>query len=429
MQKRLLTLSMLVLLLFSVALTAAQEPVEIRFMFYQDGTEADVMRDLVNRFNEENSDVNVVLDVVPYDTIINTLPNAVETGEAPDIARITAFAQMAGDYLDLRPLLSDPAMMEDNFNGAILAAFRDPANPDDDGLYGFPDQYTLTIPYINRTLFELAEVEIPEGVTTWDEWSALVAQVAETNELEYGIAVDPRIHRVSGPAISYGADIFDDEGNFTIDSEGFRSFLEIMKGWVDDGLMPSETWAGDVFPNEAFTSGNLVMIMSGTWNIAQFDETIGDLFDWSAVASPAGPDGEHGTSIPGGAAIVAFEQTEHPEEVARFMEYLMQPDVYKEYVERSLFVPAHEGVSAAGGLNYETDSENVANTFAVLSGEAPFITDDAANLNLHPFARVYYSQGNQRVAQYLTGELTLDEAIAALQQDIDDAIANADVSS
>ena len=45
-------------------------------------------------------------------------------------------------------------------------------------------------------------------------------------------------------------------------------------------------------------------------------------------------------------------------------------------------------------------------------------------MNLHPLAFAYYDASNTRLAQYFAGELTLDEAMARLQSDLDEAAAN-----
>ena len=41
------------------------EPVELRFTYYADGIEAEVMQPLLDKFMTENPDITVVLDVVP----------------------------------------------------------------------------------------------------------------------------------------------------------------------------------------------------------------------------------------------------------------------------------------------------------------------------------------------------------------------------
>jgi len=59
------------------------------------------------------------------------------------------------------------------------------------------------------------------------------------------------------------------------------------------------------------------------------------------------------------------------------------------------------------------------------TAEVPKLTDQAVALNVHPYAFAYYRNSANRIAQYLSGELTLDEMLINLQTDIDKAIAEA----
>ncbi len=206
------------------------EPVEIRFTYYADGVEADVMQPLIDKFMAENPDITVVLDVVPYKTIDEQLPVQVETGEGPDLARITNFGAYKGKLLDLRPYMADAAYYEDNFPKPILEAL-------DYG--GYPDALTITGPFVNKTLFDQAGIEIPGEGTTWQEWTDITKQVADATGSQYAISIDRTGHRFAGPAMSMGATLTDAEGNFTVDTPGFRSFAEIVKGWHDNGLNSS----------------------------------------------------------------------------------------------------------------------------------------------------------------------------------------------
>lgn len=425
MNKRLSVLLILgCLLLMSLAPAAAQS--EIRFMWYSDGIEGEVMKDLLNRFMEANPDISIIFDEVPYTTVRDNLRLQVEANEAPDMARITDFAGMAGFYLDLRPLLSDPALMEDNFNSAILAAFR--SGPDDNGLYGFPDQLSVTAPFVNKTLFELAGVDLPSDVMeepTWQDWITALQQVAEANEVQYAFAIDNKGHRFAGPAMSMGATFFDEEGSFNLqDDEGFRAFATMLKDWMDAGQTPSEIWLGSgqyTSAHEYFLNVESVMYFSGSWQIGRFASDIGDAFDWIVVPNPYGPGGS--TGVAGGAGIVGYKQTKNPEAVARVMEYLLQPEVYAEYSARSLLIPAHAAVVEMG-VEFETDNPAVQAALSAFASEVPKFQDQAWALNPHPLAFAYYDASNTRLAQYFAGELTLDEAMERLQQQLDEAAAN-----
>ncbi|MBZ0296911.1 MAG: sugar ABC transporter substrate-binding protein [Anaerolineae bacterium] len=417
-------LAALILVLSAMPLVA-QDAVELRITWYDDGNEGEVLRDLLDRFEADNPDITVVVDTVAYNSILEQLPLQVEAGEAPDMARITNLPGLRGYYLDLRPLLEDPDYFESSFPAAVLNAFREEG--DMEGLYGFPTQFTVTGPFINRTLFDQAGIDVPSesgDPVSWEEWTEITKQVADATGTPYAIAMDRTGHRFAGPAMSQGATYFDDEGNITIDTPGFRTMAELLNSWHQEGITPAEVWlgAGDSYAaaNEYFSNGQLVMYMSGSWQISRFSTEIGDAFDWEVVPNPTGPGGS--TAMPGGAGMVAFAQTEHPEEVARVMEYLIQPDVMREFTARTLFIPGHLGL---GEVEYDTDVPAAAAALAAFTLEIPNIQDQAYDLNFHPQNFVVFNETRDRLTQYMVGELSLDEAIERIQQAVDEAIAAA----
>ena len=392
------------------------EPVELRFSYYADGVEADVMQPILDAFMAANPDITVVLDVVPYSTIDEQLPIQVETGEGPDMARITNFGAYSGKLLDLRAYFSDPAVLTANFPDPVLSAL---------GYGGYPDSYTVTGPYVNTTLFEQAGVALPGEGASWADWTDATTAVAEATGTQYAISIDRTGHRFAGPAMSMGATLIDADGNFTVDTPGYRAFAETLNGWHADGVTPPEVWlVGDSLNNciDWFKSAELVMCMSGSWQINGLANDVGDAFDWAVVPNPTGDGGS--TGVAGGSAVVAFADTEYPEEVGMLMEFLVQAENYGAFSAGTLALPAHSGVAAAG-VDFNTDNASVLGALAAFTAEVPKLQDQAVGLNVHPFAFAYYRNSANRIGQYLTGELDLDEAMTRLQQDIDDAIAEA----
>jgi len=392
------------------------EPVELRFTYYADGKEAEAIQPLLDAFMAEYPYITVVLDVVPYKTIDEQLPAQVESGEGPDLARITNFGAYKGKLLDLRMYLADAAYYEANFPAPILEAL---------GFGGYPDTLTVTGPYVNKTLFDQAGIALPGEGTTWEEWTTITQQVAEATQVQYAISIDRTGHRFAGPAMSMGATLLNDEGGFTVDTPGFRAFAEIVKGWHDAGITPQEVWLGAEPVNSciaAFKSGQLVMCMSGSWQISGLAADVGDAFDWVVVPNPTGEGGS--TGIAGGSAVVAFADTEHPEEVAMLIEFLIQPENYGAFSATALSLPAQTEVATAG-VAFNTDNAFVLAALSAYTAEVPKLSDQAVALNPHPYAFAYYRNSANRIAQYLSGELTLDEMLVNLQQDIDNAIAEA----
>jgi len=416
-----------VLILLGIVLSAtpilAQDAVELRITWYDDGNEGQVLRDLLDRFEADNPDITVVVDTVPYTAILEQLPIQLASGEGPDMARVTDLGGLSQYYLDMAPYLSDTNYWETNYG-----PFLDWLSPADqpDAINGFMTQLTITGPYINRTLFEQAGVAVPSDESdsvTWEEWAAAAREVAEKLDIPFVMAMDRSGHRFAGPAISMGAQFFDADGNPTVLDDGFRAMAEMFVGWHQDGTMPLEIWAGNTGyagANEEFANSQLVLYMSGSWQVGQFSEQIGDAFDWQAIPNPCGPGAC--TGMPGGAALVAIGDTEHPQEVARVMDYLASTEVLGEFSARTLFIPAHAGL-AASGVDFDTDLELARNALGVFVAQVGKLAPTAFDLQAYAYNRVLFDSIRDRLTQAITGELTLDDAILRIQDDVDTALA------
>ena len=201
---------------------------------------------------------------------------------------------------------------------------------------------------------------------------------------------------------------------------------ELLVNWHADGTMIPDIWIGSggsyAAGNEQFINGQIVFYMSGSWQIGQFNEKIADAFDWVAVANPCGP--AACTGMPGGAALVGIADTEHPEEVARVMEYLSSEEVLAEFYGRTLFIPGHLGL-AEGGVDFDTDLALTSDALSAFASQVPRLDPLAFRLQGYTFNRVVFDVTRDRLTQVLVGELTLDEAIERIQQEIEEKIAEA----
>jgi alpha-1,4-digalacturonate transport system substrate-binding protein len=383
-----------------------------------------VMHNILDRFESANPDINVILDVVPYPTILEILPLQLETGEGPDIAKVSNIAGLYEYYLDMRPYLSDPAYWEENMGLTI-----EHMNPDGGNrISGFYTDVTVTGAFINRTLFEQAGVPVPSDTSdqvTWEEWAEAARQVRDATGVDFAMAIDRSGHRISTLTISQGAKLFDDEGNFVVDDEGMRLALQLMLDWHADGTMPLDVWAGGDSYREAtndFINGNLVFMESGVWNVGPFTDQIGDAFDWEVVPNPCGA--VTCTGMPGGSVMAAMKATKHPEEVARVMEFLAAEENYHEWAARALYIPQHNGIMAKG-VDYATELPQALRAFQVFGDESTHLEPLAYRLQNHLYGYVVMNAIRDRLTQAIVGELTLDDAIARVQTDIDEALAAA----
>ncbi len=395
--------------------SSALAETELRMMWYNDGNEGEVMRSIIDRFEANNPDISVILDVVPYKSVIESLPIQLAAGTGPDLARVTDLGGLNKYYLDLAPLVSDPAYWEASFG-----PFLDWLAPNSDQISGFMTQLTVTGPYVNKTLFEQAGIALPGEGATWDDWASAVKDVAGKLDIPIPMAWDRSGHRVAGPAVAMGAKMFNAAGEPALVDDGLKKMTQRLYDWHQDGTMSKELWgsvSGSTYlgANEDFANAQVVMYMSGSWQIPQFADKIGDAFDWWAVPAPCGD--AACTGMPGGAALVALKDTKHPAEVAKLMDFLAQEENLAEFYGKTLFIPGHLKL-ATGGVDFATDDPRAKHALETFSGAVPTISPVAFNLQGYKNNRIMFNALISRLNEAIVGELTLDQAYERMEDDV-----------
>lgn len=406
--------------LASLSFAASAQNAEIRVMCYQDNNECDVTAEQAKRFEAANPTIKVVIDTVPYKTIQEQLPVQLGAGQGPDIVRTTDLGGLSKYYLDIAPYVKDVKYWEANF-GTTLPWLR--PTPNDKGIYGFMNQLTMTGPYVNKTLFDQAKVAIPGPKATWDDWAEATRKVAAATKIPAGMAWDRTGHRFAGPAISYGAKIFDAKGELVID-QGYKNAAAKFVGWHKDGTMLKDVWVsagGSAYANSVneFLNGRVAMILSGSWSIGNLAKNADGKFDWIAVPNPCGPAACSG--IPGGAAWAGIKTTKSPRAVGQFLDFLAQEANYAEFAGRTNNIPAHTGV-AKKGVNYASASPSAKAALAVFGNGVSNIALEAFMFQGYKYNRAMMLPTVSRVTQAIVGELSLDDAMSKLSSDMADAV-------
>jgi len=401
---------------------------ELRFACYQDGVECDAWAEQFEAFEAENDGITITVDVVPYQAVLESLPVQLAGGEGPDLGRVTDFGGLAQYMLDVRPHLSadEAARIEENYGQSL--AWARVGGPDDDGIYNIVDQLTATGGFANKTLFDQAGVALPEPGSTWEDWAEASRQVAEATGIDFPMALDRTGHRFAAPAISYGARYFDETGEVDVVDDGFRAFAEQFLAWNEDGTMARDVWAGaggGTYQDAAaeFTNANLATYYSGSWQIGRFGSDIGDAFDWVATGSMCGP--EACTGMPGGAGIVGFAGTEHPEAVARVIEFVSRDDVQAAVLGQTRNIPANATLQAEG-VDYGDADPAVTAALQSFAAAVPDFSPVAYRLQGYKNNRAIFTATPARLTQAMVGELTLDEALERLEADVQEAVAAAE---
>ncbi len=406
----------------TLAATPALAQTTLRMTWYSDGNEGEVMRDLLNRFEASNPGIKVVLDTVPFKAINENLPVQLAAGQGPDIARVVDLGGVSPFMLDLRPHLKNAAYWEQNF-GPFLSWMREPGNTT--AIPGYMTQLTVTGPLVNKTLFEQAGVAIPGEKATWDDWAKAAKAVADKVKAPFPLAIDRSGHRFYGLAVSQGSKMIGADGNPAPIDDGFKRAAQMVADWHKSGVMSKELWgsvSGTAYrgANEEFKNAQVPFYLSGSWQISQFDKTIGNAFDWIAVPTPCGP--ANCSGMPGGAAVVGIKTTKHPAEVARVMEYLSSEEILSEFYARTLFVPGHVGI-AKKGVTYQGASPQAAAALKVFGNQVAALDPAAYRIQGYTHNRIVFNAAISRLGQVVTGEISLDEAYKRIEADVAQQVA------
>ena len=299
------------------------------------------------------------------------------------------------------------------FRSPFLNWYRKPG--DTTSIHGFHSTMTVTGPYVNKTLFEQAGVDLLGPGATWEEWAAVSIEVAEKTGTPIPMAWDRSGHRVSGPAISMGAKYFDSNGDPKLVDDGLKAMTQMLYDWHQAGTMSKDLWgsvSGSKYhaPNDWWNAAEVVFMMSGSWQIGRFANEVGDDFDWWAVPAPCGP--AACTGMPGGNALLAFNANPA---VGKVMDYLSSKEQLSSFIGQVLAIPGHLDLQ----VDYQTDDPNAKHALNTFAGAVPTIDQVAFDLQAHVDNRIMFNAIISRLGQAIVGEMTMEEAWERMDEDVE----------
>ena len=381
------------------------------------------LQPVIDAFEAENPGTTIDLQVVSYQSVAESLPVQLASGGGPDISVVTDLGGLSEYYLDLTPYV-DQAYFEKQF-GMVLDWMRG-EGADPHGIYGLPDSITVTGGFVNKTLFEQAGVALPGADATWAEWGDAARQVAEATYTDFPFEMDRSGHRFAAMAISYGAELVDEEGMPVID-DGLRNAIEQFVEWHRNGTMPMDLWGavGGATMRDNFTdfvNASTVLYYGGSWQLRRLDEEVGDFFDWEVIESPCGV--AACSSMPGGGALAGFKHTKEPELVGKFLNFAAQDENLRTMISSAVNIPTAQSMIESG-IEYPGVSDKVQNALTTFIGQIPKMAPAAYRFQGWPFQRAMMNSMTTRISQVLNNEMDIDTALERIDQDVRLAISAA----
>ncbi len=303
--------------------TEPDAPVTLRFAWWGGDLRNEMTIEAIEAFEAEYPNITVEPEMGPFDGFFDKLATQVAAGDAPDIVQMSEgfFSEYVGRgaLLDLTDL--------DIANEDIPAAVWQ-SGVVDDKVWAVPAGVSSPGLIANTALFEQAGIELPDDSTwTWNDYADLAAELsAALPEGLYGSQTPGTDQNTLGVwARQRGADLFTEDG-LGFEQEDAASFFEFVEGMRDTGGIPPAEEVSEQMGIDLAQSGTATNRYAlGFWNsnqIKNLEAASGSDLTLLKFPTKKGDD-EDGEFALGTLWYSAYTKTEHPEEVAQFLDFMI----------------------------------------------------------------------------------------------------------
>ncbi|WP_010275772.1 ABC transporter substrate-binding protein [Paenibacillus senegalensis] len=323
--------------------SGGQEQVELKFTVWGNEKHMEMYEELLQDFYNTHPNIKVRIETIPHADYQQKLSVLAAGNELPDVGWVAE--RMVPQFVqnnilrDVSSFRDDPDFEFDDFIPSTLELWEH-----DGKLLGIPFSTPPMIMYYNKTLFENAGLPTPtelalNGEWTWEKFeeTAKALSSGSGNDRVYGANLWmewTNFATIPSHTLSYGGQMFaDDMTSFAWNSpQGVATFEMIDRMTFEDR---SHVPPGETIPFESGKVGMFTFMYSYIANIRGIET-----FEWDIAPLPEGPEGR--APLLGQAGIVAFEQSDHPEEAMELLKFLGSKKGIQ--AQSAFFVPPRKSV-------------------------------------------------------------------------------------
>jgi raffinose/stachyose/melibiose transport system substrate-binding protein len=315
--------------------------VEIEFFHYK--REAmDTFDKLIEKFEKENPNIDVEQASPPdAGTVIKT---RVSKGDIPDIISVGGDMgyndlSKAGVFTDI----SDDKVLE-KVQPAYIQMLKDITGQEK--IYAVPFATNAVGVIYNKAIFNELGLAVPK---TWDEFVALSETIQKAGKVPFyhtykeSWTLLPSFNALA--ANTQGADFYEQLNNGKVLAG--KKYKEAVEKMVVLSKYGHKNQQGVAYAdgNTAFAKGESAMYLQGIWAIPEIKKANPDIelgvFPFPATNNPDENKVVSGVDLLFGLAA----KSEHPEEAKKFIEFMLQDENAKQYLEEQNAFSALKGIS------------------------------------------------------------------------------------
>ncbi|TDD23277.1 carbohydrate ABC transporter substrate-binding protein [Nonomuraea diastatica] len=336
--------------------------VELRFGWWGNNDRADATQKVIDTFQAKNPGITVKGSYTDFNSYFDRLATEVAAGRAPDV--ITLGGAYPREYGDRGALLdlSKVNLKMDKIGAAALD------NGKFGGVqYGVPSGVNTIATVINPAVFEKAGVEVPDGDTwTWDDFERITKELAgKLPKGTFALADPTRTDMLDAYSRQRGEALYTADGKVAISAKTLVDWWTMTLELRDAGATPPASQTAELItqpaPEQSLMGRGLAAVQ----------------FDWSnqltALTKAAGAPlklirvpGETGATQPGmwlqASQIYSINaRSEHPEEAAKFVDFLVNSADAGKIILADRGIPANsdvrEGIASVLGEEEKAQAE------------------------------------------------------------------------
>jgi multiple sugar transport system substrate-binding protein len=330
---------------------------QVTYSFWGTPEEAAAVQEVADRFNAEQSEIEVKVMDIPHDTYVDKLNTMAAAGELPDCgimseAGVLQFADQ-GLLTDISSMYADAPSTSKPLESL---AFKDGGQT---VAYSAANEVLLL--YYNKAMFDAAGVEYPpvsaDNAWTWEQFVDAAKKLTldsngktpndadfdANNIVQYGCMVENLTWQLEVWALSNGGGFYNEDGSkVTIgEAPAVEAIQKVADLYLKDKVAPLSTGLTDDGVPRSVIAGTVAMTTNGAWNVgtclakARDEEGL----EYGVAVLPYM---KEKVTINTGGPNVVFSQSKNPDAAIEWLKWYAQEDNNWDLISSGIWMPTLE---------------------------------------------------------------------------------------
>ncbi|SDY26709.1 multiple sugar transport system substrate-binding protein [Evansella caseinilytica] len=297
---------------------SSDEIVELRIAWWGGQERHDLTLEIIDLYEARHPHVRITPEYSGFDGYFDKLSTQFAAGNAPDIIQ---YGGNLNDYVYRDVVLALDAYLGSELDISLHDETMIEAATFDGKFYGVTLGTNAWGVLLNKTLFAEAGVPLPDVDWTWDDFKDIAVELSESLD---GVAGTEYFdHNGFGIYIDQKGKLLHEDGVLGIDQQDVEDWFALWQDLRDSGavVIPEIQAASSTTPEQSMIVAREVAMQLipsnqlGAYRNATQDELVFQLHP--------GMNGRSGVALRPSQFMAGYSETEHPEEVAKFLHFMV----------------------------------------------------------------------------------------------------------